>query len=218
MNPNNFDDGDRYEVRVYCYCNFQLSVNRYLYVIDQLSGAEIITGDDLGLYYRTAFLDFYTPFMGRNAKYLGIGLTKLGTAAYKGEVPYAVLEPTFGASDSESLPTAICGVLRRSAYLTLPGRTLHGRVLLPFPGEEFNVNTSLPSTAFQELALLVAQNLSLPNSFNANGTTVDAVPYVNGNGTPLNQGANVALVGIGNRWTTLHKRGAYGRLNAEWPG
>lgn len=213
--------GDVVRMRVYCWCNQQLSINTYSYVIGEIDvGSTNVLMWDLGMYLLVAAHDMYVPIMSEFAEFLGIGLQKL-TTPITGEAQFttsmAFLDG-LGLDAGQPLPTNITGLLRRSGIKPSNNRQKNGRVYLPFPSENSNGDGSVPVNTYRANVTLLGENLSMPHGVTYNGTTYNLVPCLELNNTIPAGWANISLTSASNRWGQQHRRGDFGKMNPRWPG
>lgn len=116
-----------------------------------------------------------------------------------------------GSGGASPLPSQVSGILTKQSAFA--GRRFRGRVYIPFPAEEDNTVTFVPSVGYQAAAANYGNVIETINLVTGTtGGTVTFTPIIFRRSAPatsatlLNCRMNVA-------WATQRSRGSYGRPN-----
>jgi hypothetical protein len=217
--------GEQWRAIVGCYegGEQQVSLNRFDYYCSNVTGAPTLD-DTFALYLSIQLSAIYFPLLAADATFYGVKLYRVyPSPTFAPVTNTAYMGP--GTAGAFVLPTQTCGLVTRksSAY----GRSGIGRIYLPFPSVDSNVD-GIPTAAYVAQAVLLATaartTVSIPNT---GGTgTITMVPIINNrtlaNSHPPPKTTPVAPIYpldvivdtyASGRWATQRRRGNFGRTN-----
>ncbi len=203
---------DIYRINIGTHWDQQAGINVTHWRVSTQVGADLtpaVIATDFSAFFAAPF----KGLMHNTATYDGVKVQKIWPPP--ATVPAVVTADSgVGTTGAAGLPPQTCGLL--SLRTALAGRANRGRMYLPFPSEQDNVDaTGRPSAGYQAVGFTLGGQMITPRIITVGAQTMTFVPgiyhRVTHNFDPFTSRIMRAV------WATQRRRGDFGRPNPFGP-
>lgn len=202
-----FTAGHTLAIKTFCVFGDQVGINIRNGFLTGVTGGGL-TDAQITAAFSSLLSLAYRPLLSANARYIGCTIQDLQNVPQE---PAVIA--TDGAGDGlvsgDPLPKQTAGLITLRA--TTGGRHGHGRLYVPFPGEDDNSTVGKPNLTYMDKLITLGIFWSSPVTITIGGASVTINPVIRNrlNGDTVNVTSFVAQ----DRWATQRRRGDFGRQN-----
>lgn len=203
--------GQIWQVKAYHHLTDQLGLNVFHYRVSAVAG----TGSDadkLLVAVSQAIHVRIKDLMVVTAEFDGIRLQKVRPAPPAADC-FSTDDAGPGTVNGDAMPRQVSGLV--SKRTAIAGRHGRGRYYVPFPSENDNDSSPIPTPGYVVRLALLATALATPLTIGAGGNTATLVPIVYDRATGI--GVPVVSMTTASRWATQRRRGSFGAVNPVGP-
>lgn len=205
--PTPMATGDVFLLRVSCFSQGQLAVNTTAWEVNTVFGTGL-SYEAMALNFDNLMAPVYLPVLSNISTYYGVQLYRV-FPALPIYAPFNSAVNTAAGTGGNPLPSGITAVIKLTTGFR--GPKYRGRMFVPFPyTAAVNAASGAPTATYLSLVASLAAEISSYTPSGAN--TVQVVPQIRG-AAPAHTLTRITAATPGQRFSFLHKRGAYGRLN-----
>lgn len=201
------DLGDMIRVRIACYTPNQVGINVVHFQVVSKTGTgqtqlQVAQAFDVSLAPR------YKAVLSASAKYRGVSVGRVHPGPPTAP-DVTVANDGVGLVAGDLAPTQVSGLI--SAKTDLAGVRYRGRAYIPFPSENDNEATSLPSAAYVTAIDDIGDELytTFPVGVGANTIVLDPIVFHRDS----NSGTAITSYIARTSWATQRRRGSLGQRN-----
>jgi hypothetical protein len=201
---------DTYEVTYWVTLGAQTAALRRFYRCSALGVSPVPTDLDAADDLSGTFANVIRPLIANDALYVGASVRRVS-----GAIPFPIYQSSVvgtgvGGAGTVPLPKQVAGVL--GLYTPFAGRTMRGRVYVPFPVEADNELQGVPSAAYVTRLASLGTFYTTPQIVTGPGTSSGTMRAVITRPPYATWGAIISS-SPKPRWGTQRRRGDYGAAN-----
>lgn len=199
--------GDLYEGRIFCTLGVQTSITVRHWRVSGKTGTGA-TDAQIAAGLEGAVATAMKAVISASATYRGVGVRRIQPLPISLET-YSNAAAGVGGLAGDPLPLQTAGII--TIGTALGGRSRRGRAYIPFPNEDSNTASALPSNAYVALLATLGGALTATFGPGAGGNTNNLIAVVFSR--KFNTRTDVSSNLPRTQWGTQRSRGGYGRPN-----